>query len=147
VLTFPYVVVDKNLIDTTMTVLWEWLWFDAPSSRLITISLHKEIKVLPFWCGNPVCSFVVSLCTLASMRRDDMFHSSLCIFDKLDGRTQRLLFPLYILLNSLMCLDLPSIVGKVWVARFKGHMMSLLINFSRPLTMHWKFSSISFYSN
>ena len=76
-----------------------------------------------------------------------MFHSSLCIFGKLDGRTQHLLFPLYILLNSSMCLDLPSIVGKVWVARFKGHMMSLLINFSRPLTMHWKFSSISFYSN
>ena len=25
VLTFPYVVVDKSLIDTTMTVLREWL--------------------------------------------------------------------------------------------------------------------------
>ena len=87
-------VIDKSLIDTTMCyenghdttmkLYRELCRVLMPGGRLITISLHKEIEVLPFGIGNSVCSFVASSCTLASTRRDDTCHS-LCVFDKLDG--------------------------------------------------------------
>lgn len=87
-------VIDKSLIDTsmcyengydtTMKLYCELCRVLKPGGRLITISLHKEIEVLPFGCGNPACSFVASSCTLASTRKNDTCHS-LCVFDKLDG--------------------------------------------------------------
>lgn len=88
------VVIDKSLVDTTMCyknghettmrLYSELHRVLKPGGRLITISLHKEIEVLPFGLDNSECSFVASSCTLASQRRDDTCHS-VCVFDKLYG--------------------------------------------------------------
>jgi SAM-dependent methyltransferase len=88
------VVIDKSLVDTTMCynnghettmrLYSELHRVLKPGGRLITISLHQEIEVLPFGLDNSECSFIASSCTLASQRRDDTCYS-VCVFDKLYG--------------------------------------------------------------
>ena len=70
--------------DTTMQLYRELSRVLRPGGRLITISLHREIEVLPYGIDNPACSFAASSCALAGTRKNDTCYS-FCVFDKLDG--------------------------------------------------------------